>query len=187
MTYTELQAQIAQWMYRSDLTAVIPTFIELAEERFNRHLRVRAMEVALPSTPIVDGRITLANDIADVKLLWTGSEPRPLTAQSLDAVIASGQTGTPNIYARQGQVLEFNGGGSVSGVLYQKIPALSPSNATNWLSLQAPSAYLFGALVEAKIYIEADPSTMESRLQSILNELAGNDNRYPGPMVARVK
>lgn len=187
MTYTELQAKIAQWMYRSDLTAVIPTFIELAEERFNRHLRVRAMEIPLAETPIVDGQITLASDVADVKLLWASMNTKPLQAATLEAVIASGSSGVPSMYARQGQTIYLNGGGSVAGVLYQKIPALSSSNATNWLSLQSPSAYLFGALVEAKIYVEADFSVMESRLQSVLNELSGNDQRYPGPLVARVQ
>lgn len=187
MTYTELQATIAQWMNRGDLAAVIPTFIELTEERFNRHLRVRAMELPLASTPIVDGQITLAPDVADVKLLWAAMNTKPLQAATLEAVIASGSGGVPSMYARQGQILYLNGGGSVAGVLYQRIPALSGTNATNWLSLQAPSAYLFGALVEAKIYIEADSSVMEARLQTTLNELSGNDQRYPGPLVARVQ
>jgi hypothetical protein len=186
MNYSELQAQVAEWMNRSDLTSVIPSFIALAEERFNRHLRVRAMEIALEDEPIADNKVTLDGSVVDVKLLWTGAEPRLLMSQSLEAVIAGGTTGEPTMFARQGQMLQFNGTGSVSGVLYQKIPALATASS-NWLSVQAPSAYLFGAMVEAKGYTGGDPMPWESRLQAVLNELAGNDNRYSGPLVARAR
>ena len=40
MTYSELKSNIADWLNRSDLTSVIPTFISLAENRLNRQLRV---------------------------------------------------------------------------------------------------------------------------------------------------
>lgn len=186
MNYSQITAQIADWMNRSDLTTVIPSFIALAEERFNRHLRVRAMETALSATPIVDNRITLAADIADVKILWTGAEPRALDQQSFETVLSSGTTGEATMFARQGGDLYFNGSGDISGVLYQKIPALQTAT-TNWLSESAPSAYLFGAMVEANQYTGGDSAPWESRLQSVLSEIAGNDQRYSGPLVARAR
>ena len=39
MTFTELKTNIADWLNRTDLTSVIPTFITLAEARLNRQLR----------------------------------------------------------------------------------------------------------------------------------------------------
>ena len=42
-TYTDLQSSVADWLNRSDLSAVIPTFIQLAEAKFNRELRTRDM------------------------------------------------------------------------------------------------------------------------------------------------
>ena len=39
MNYSELKSNIADFLNRSDLTAVIPTFIQLAEGRLNRQLR----------------------------------------------------------------------------------------------------------------------------------------------------
>ena len=43
-TYDGLQAAIADYLGRSDLTERIPTFIALAERRMNRELRLRVME-----------------------------------------------------------------------------------------------------------------------------------------------
>ena len=42
--YTELKTAVANWLDRDDLTDRIPEFIALAESRFNRLLRIRAME-----------------------------------------------------------------------------------------------------------------------------------------------
>ena len=41
--YADLQATIAQYLARSDLTDQIPTFIRLAEDRLRRELRIRPM------------------------------------------------------------------------------------------------------------------------------------------------
>ena len=41
--YTTLQATIADYLARSDLTTQIPEFIRLAEDRLLRDLRIRQM------------------------------------------------------------------------------------------------------------------------------------------------
>ena len=43
-TYVELQTAVANWLDRDDMSARIPEFIALTEARFNRILRIRAME-----------------------------------------------------------------------------------------------------------------------------------------------
>ena len=43
-TYNGLQASIAGWLTRSDLAALIPDFITLAEARLNERLRLAPME-----------------------------------------------------------------------------------------------------------------------------------------------
>ncbi|WP_288074947.1 hypothetical protein [Pseudomonas sp.] len=185
MTYAQLLAKVAQWMSRDDLTARIPDFIELTEERLNRHLRVRQMETAMPATALTDGLITPASDVIDAKVLWaTGYETTPLAAQSLESVISSGSYGPPSMYAWEGSSLRVDGVGSVQGVLYVRIPALSTAS-TNWLSEQAPSLYLFGALFEAAQYVGDDPSLWQERFDQALSDLQGNDQRRPGPLVAR--
>ena len=43
-SYSSLQTAVANWLDRSDLTDRIPEFIDLAEARINRALRIRLME-----------------------------------------------------------------------------------------------------------------------------------------------
>jgi hypothetical protein len=90
------------------------------------------------------------------------------------------------MYAHTGNQLQFNGGGSVAGVLYQKLPAISAFD-TNWLSLSAPSIYLFGGMAEAMMYMGGDPSIWSQRYVNVVDELIGNDQRYSGPLVVRAR
>lgn len=187
MNYTQLSAQVAQWMNRDDLTARIPDFIALTEERLNRHLRVRQMETTLAATAITNNTITPAADVLDVKTLWVPNyERNPLVAQSLESVVASGGDGIPTMYAMDGADLRFDGAGDVQGVLYARIPALA-SATTNWVSEGPWSLYLFGALVEAALYVGDDPSVWQMRFDQALAEVQGNDQRRAGPLVARAR
>jgi hypothetical protein len=189
MNYTQLLAAIADLIHRSDLSSAIPGFVMITEAKLNRYLRVRQMETVLPETPIASNVIALDPGIADVKLLWLpGYEGAPLKRQALDAVVASGTQGTATMYARRGgSDLYFNGTGNVQGVLYEKIPALSDSNLTNWLLDEHPDVYLYGALVEAAIYIKDDPTVYAAQYQGALNEVGANEQRYTGPLVARAR
>ncbi len=189
MNYTQLVSAIADLMHRTDLGAAIPTFISLAEARLNRHLRVRQMETDLAPTAILNNRITLAQDIADVKLLWVpGYEGTPIERQSILGAVSGGTQGLPTMYARTGERdLHFNGGGSVQGVLYRKIPALSGSNLTNWLVSESPDVYLYGALIQAAIYTKDDPLLYQEQYTAAVNEVSGNDQRYTGDLRARAR
>ena len=190
-TYAELQTAVADWLNRSDLGARIPDFIALAEERFDRHLRVRAMELVLAETAITGNVVAIPANTLAVKTLWlTGYEAAPLKPQSLEAVIAAGSDGIATLYAWQDTSWRFNGSGSVQGVLYQKIPRLA-TVSTNWLLTSHPSAYLFAALAEAAVYMR-DPDAVQlctARSDTVLNEIAGNQMRdtASGPLVARAR
>ena len=183
MNYTSLLAQVAAWLNRTDLTAVIPDFVTLTEERINRSLRVRQMEVAMPVTSIVSNSITPPAGTLDVKTLAIDGGDT-LAVQSYETVLRMQNSGTASLWAWNGTDLYFNGGGDVVGVLYTQVPALATAT-TNWLSEAAPSVYLFGCLMEAALYTGGDASTWEGRFQSALSELQMNDKRYNGPLVAR--
>jgi hypothetical protein len=190
--YAELQTAIAQWLHRSDLSAVIPDFIALTEEKLNRHLRTKDNELVLTPTAIVNNRVTIPSDVVAVKSLWLdGYEGSPLKAQSLETVIANGVQGLPSIYAWQGNELVFDGTGTVEGIFYEKIPALSISNTSNWVLASYPSMYLFGALQEANLYIKntGEASMWNGRFESVLNEVNLTDSvgLYSGPLVARAR
>lgn len=189
MNYSDISARIADWINRGDLTTRIPDFIALAEERMNRALRVRQMESSLAATAITDNLITPAADVVDVKALWVPNYERtPLSPQGLESVIAGGYQGTPTMYAWDGADLRFDGAGDVQGVLYVKIPALATA-LTNWVSDGPWSLYLWGALMEASLFVKdsASAATWEGRFLQVIDELQGNDRRRSGPMTARAR
>ena len=189
--YTELRTAIAQWMHRTDLTAIIPDFIGIVEEKANRYLRTKDNEIYLAPTAIVNNRITIPTDTVAVKSLWLSGYEVPIKAQSLENVLASGTNGLATLYAWQSNEFVLNGTGTVEGVLYEKIPALSDTNPTNWLLTATPSIYLFGALAEANLYTKnAEEATLwKARFDGLLDELNGNSQRdtMNGPLVARAR
>ena len=71
-TYSTLQTDIATWMHRSDLTSVIPSFIQLAEEElFKTHfnaLRVREMEAEVTLT-VTSLAATLPADFLEARYI----------------------------------------------------------------------------------------------------------------------
>jgi hypothetical protein len=188
--YTELKAAIATWIHRTDLTSVIPDFISLAEERMNRHLRTREMEVTLAETLIVDGRIPMPAGTVAVKTIWVPNyEATPLRAQPYEQVLTMGINSIPTAWARQGADLVFDGNGSVQGVLYEGIERLGDSNPSNWLLASHPSVYLFGALAEASTYVKnvEDAMLYQQRMDRAMDEISGNSMRdsVGGPLVSR--
>jgi hypothetical protein len=190
-TYTDLQASIAGWMNRTDLTAFIPDFIRLAEERLQRALRVQEMEAVMTPVAIVAGSIAAPAGALAIKTAWiTGYETAPLKPQSYEALLALGTNDTPTRYAWVGSTLYFDGAGTVNAIVYQAIPPLA-SNSTNWLLTGYPSAYLFAALVEGWLFLrnKDEAKTWDDRLQQTLDEIGGNDQRdsMNGPLVAKAR
>jgi hypothetical protein len=192
-TYDELKTAVASWLHRTDLTSVIPDFIMLAEERMNRTLRVRQMEAALAETDIEDGNLIAQPDgMVGVKTLWVPNyEASPLKPQTYEFVVANDTETYPTHWAWVGESLYFNGTGSVQGVYYTQIPALSDTATTNWLLTAHPSLYLRGSLLEAAIYTR-DPEGVafcQAAFDATLADIMGSNARdiYSGPLQARAR
>lgn len=176
-TYAELQAAVADFLNREDLT-VIPTFISLAEARLNRDLKHWKMEVrseatfnqqyeVLPSDWRTAKRVALLNDVA---LRNEGSE-KILKYRSESAL-----TGKPCFYAIVGGQIELypTPDGDYDGemVYYANIPALSDSNTSNWLLAYAPDVYLYGTMMHTAPYLgDDDRLTWAALYQSGIDEL----------------
>ncbi|WP_288076721.1 hypothetical protein [Pseudomonas sp.] len=164
-TYSELKAEIASWLNRSDLSETIPTLIQLAEVQLNADLTSRFMEVKA-SLPVTAGVSTasLPSDLLDIKRLQVvGSPNRVLIYRSPDEIAqdnAANQTGMPETFSVFGNTLELapipDSDCTLELLYYQKIPALSDSNPTNWLLTNWPNAYLFGALLQAQPFLMND-------------------------------
>jgi hypothetical protein len=206
--YTSLQAAVTEYLARDQdttLIARIPTFIQLAEAKFNRQLFVRQMEQR--STALVD---------------TTSSEPEfislPVDFQSMRRVRLSSVTGKPCLEFKSGtQMDEYRFGISdvaaqpryftvfggeielaptpdqnytVEMIYRTNIPSLGTS-AANWLLALAPDLYLYGALLEAAPYIKEDGriQTWGLGFTSALNDLnnLGLTSTFnAGPMTVRI-
>ena len=69
-TYTDLLASVAAWLNRSDLTAVIPDFVSLAEGRIARDLRLRKQVINTTLSTVAGTQsVTLPSDFLEAENL----------------------------------------------------------------------------------------------------------------------
>lgn len=198
-TYSELKSAIADELNRSDLTAVIPNFISLAEARLNRDLRVRQMIKRSNANTVAGSRyLAIPPDWQQAKNLQITASGRTqqLEYMTLDFsdyynATQGGATGIPKYYNFTGGEIELiptpNGVYSVEMAYYGKVTPLSDTTTTNWLLTQWPDIYLYGALIHSAPYLKEDEridvwSTIYDRLT---NEVNASDERaqYSGSIL----
>jgi hypothetical protein len=192
--YTDLQAAIASWMVRSDLTSVIPDFITLFEATVNRRLRVRQMETVGTIT-MSSGTGTLPTDyLAWKRLTWPGSTSMELDYVHpgyLKAAYPTSPAGTPQIWTIEGSSILTrpydSNNTSLTFLYYAKVPDLA-TNSTNWLMTAHPDLYLFGSLVEAQAYVlDAEKAALwKLRRDELFFEIEKLSNKTQGPAAPRV-
>lgn len=166
MNYSQLKSNIADFLNRSDLTAVIPTFIELAESQMERPLRVRQM--LSRSTASIDTQYSaFPADFLEAKTFKiTSSNPiQPLeflTPEQMDDrdQLYANAPGMPKYFTVIGNQLRVSPTPDATYTAelsyFAKLPKLSDSVTTNWLLASSPDAYLYGALMQAAPYLKDD-------------------------------
>ena len=159
-TYTDLKTSVADYLARSDLTAVIPTFIVLAEDRINRKLRAHDMQVTA-SVTMSSGVGSLPADFLEwSSARWEGSarqqDLKYREPNSEEWRVRYRPNGDPSMFSIIGNQLKIRpvASGNVTLDYYQKVTALSTSNETNWLIIRAPGVYLNYTLAEASLYLK---------------------------------
>ena len=192
-TYTELKTSIASWLNRDDLTSVIPDFISLAEAGINRDLRHYKMIERADAT--LDSRYVQmpADWMETVRFSITSGDTYRLELVSRDDMLEYRQktadtSGRPRFYANIGDTIEVfptpDADYTMQLQYYAKTPALSDSNASNWLLLDAPDVYLYGTLIQSAPYLQDDARTQTwaalyaAALQSL--QKASDDPRFAG-------
>lgn len=163
-TYAELQTAIADFLNRDDLTSAIPTFIDLAEAQMQRE--IRHYKMMQRSTAPIDTRYSALPSgwLETVRFHIVGDQSYRLELTSMDDMLqlrtADSATGRPTHYAHIGSSLEVyptpDEAYTAELLYYEKIPALSDSNTSNWLLEQAPDAYLYGSLLQSAPYLRDD-------------------------------
>ena len=200
-TYAELKTSIGDWLNRSDLTAVIPDFISLAEAQVERTLRTRQMIVRANAS--FDAQYgAVPSDFLEAKSLkLTSTNPQsPLSFLSIDALDAEMTkytgSGKPKFFGVVGGQLRIvptpDATYTTELTYYAKLAKLSNSNTSNWLLASSPDIYLYGALLQAAPYLQDDAriQTWATLYERALNDLQTADDRGAssgGALLTRAK
>lgn len=162
--YSQLQASIADFLNREDLTAQIPDFITLAEAQFQRDIKHWKMEKRAEVT-LTDRYTALPVDYLRPQRLYITGGNKPLIPISQDEMqIKRGRSGDSGgddpayycITAGEIEIYPSPSGGVLEMFYIGKIPALSDSNVQNWLLSTAPDIYLYGALSQTAPFLKDD-------------------------------
>ena len=165
--YSNLQTTIADFLNRDDLTAAIPTFIQLGEAQMNRDIRHWEMEARSSGQQSQgDQYMQLPADwLETIRIHLTSQGTNALELASLAAIAdkraaVDDQAGRPRFYAHvRGEFELFptpDEDTDFELLYYQKIPALSVSNTTNWLLEYSPDIYLYASLAHSAPYLAED-------------------------------
>jgi hypothetical protein len=162
LTYSDLTAAVADWLMRDDLTARVPDFIAMGEDRMAKDVRVSDMET-IATAYMGSGVVTLPSDFIEaIRITGNGAYDRPLdliTTQYAGENYFTSSAGSPTRYTITGNLLTTypNGGsGGLTMIYYAKPRALDFGNATNWLYAKSPRLYLYAALCESAPFIQDD-------------------------------
>lgn len=187
--YTELQASIASWLDRTDLTAIIPDLITLCEGRIARDLRLRE-QIANYTADTTAGTQTLLlpTDILEIENITNTSSNPPTTMSVITPEIGDRKypnnywTGQPVDYWVLGLFLYFgptpDAAYTISLDYYKRIPALSVQE-TNFLLERYPAIYLFGSLAEASAFLDQDDARIarwEAKYKAEVDKLQSTDD-----------
>ena len=206
--YPSLQTAVTEYLARDQdttLIARIPSFIQLAEAKFNRQLFVRQMEsrviavvdltssepefIALPSDFQSMRRVRISSVAGKPALEFrSGMQMDEFRFKSADVA------GEPRYFTVFGNEIELaptpDQGYTIEMIYRANIPPLA-TNSSNWLLALAPDLYLYGVLLESAPYIKED-----ARIQTWgvgftgalndLNNLGLTSTFNAGPMTVRI-
>jgi hypothetical protein len=160
-TYAELQTAVINWADRSDLASRVPEFIALAEDTLNKRLRIRAMENRATAT-INSEYSSLPTGFVEMRNFQLNTSPkqtlRLVAPEYIDTFWAGSTTGKPVVYTFIGgeiQVAPSPDGSYTAEMDYYKKWDIA-TDTTNWLLTNAPSAYLYGSLLQAEPFLRND-------------------------------
>lgn len=201
MNYTSLKSSISDWIARSDLAdATLDDFIDLAEARINRKLRIRAMEAtyfraldsdssaAVPATWLQwrdaflyqgtpDTEDTF-NELANAITFPLNTATVGGAAESFSRSAADGGSVT-RIGSRFYISGKPAGTFTLGGIYYAAFTPLSSGDLTNWLTDNAPDLLLAACMSEAAAYVKSERQMQywTARYASLIDELQDQDTR----------
>jgi hypothetical protein len=169
LTYDNLVTTIEQYLERNDAAVVsqIPVFITLAEFEIAQQIKT------LGQIEVAQGVMSVGNPIIQKPARWrktvsmsvtSGGEKTPVFLRKYEYLTnynAQSASGLPKYYADYDYDNWFvapvpDQSYQFEVLIYQRLQPLSSTNQTNWITNNAPNAMLFGALLQAVIYLKDD-------------------------------
>lgn len=165
--YTEIAASVSDWLNRAgfaEITGRVEDFILLAHKRVIREVRAPWMEAdATPSVAAASGEASLPADYLDVKSQTYTDDSESKTYGLVRApryIVEHKQadTGPCKFFEVNGSTIYVGPKPDAADTFilyYYKDPgSISTTVATNVISDEAPELYLYGALIEAAIFMK---------------------------------
>ena len=186
--YATLQTTIASYLARTDLTATIPEFIRLAEDRLSRDLRIRQMLQIVKTDTVADtSTVEIPSDFLAMKDIHISSTDPigVVTFQSPSNFFRNTRataSGQPIFYTALGSEFKFAPIPSsvyTLHMLYYFKPAYMSSTVSSnlWLA-NTPDLLLYAALGEAEPFLMNDErlATWASMYDRGVNSLTKSDD-----------
>lgn len=163
-SYNNLKTAIADYLDRDDLSTQIDDFIDLAESRHKRDLRIREQVERAQAT--INSRYTaLPNGFLQMRVLRLLTTPVcPLVEVNLNEMSAlriesDVATGRPTYFTVHEEIeidIVPDQDYTAEMIYWGELTPLSGTNTSNALLQRAPDLYLYGALLEAEPFLAND-------------------------------
>ena len=162
--YSAFVTTVENYLARTDLTSVIPDFVQMAQLRMSRDLRTEAMLKVATTTPS-DNKVAFPTDFLELREMhFQGNPPIILEYQSPDLFFRNGQTslsGRSHYFTMLGTEFQFapsqNSDYTIQILYYAQPTFISSTTSSNLFLAYYPDALLYATLAEAEPYLMNDP------------------------------
>ena len=168
MTYDNLVADVAQYLERTDTAtlAKIPTFIGLTEQKIAARLKI--LGILTVQTSVVNQNVNIIDKPArwhkSVSMNVTVAGRRtPMLLRTTEYLREywpdPAQQDVPKFYADYDYTHWLiaptpDAAYNFEVLYYERIQPLDSSNQTNWFTIYAPQAMIYGSLAEASMFLK---------------------------------
>ena len=161
--YNSFVTTVENYLARTDLTSVIPDFVQMAQLRMSRDLRTEAMLKVATTTP-TDNKVAFPTDFLELREMhFQGNPPIILEFQSPDLFFRNGQTslsGRSHYFTMLGTEFQFapsqNSSYTIQILYYAQPTFISSTTSSNLFLAYYPDALLYATLAEAEPYLIND-------------------------------
>ena len=189
-SYSALKSAIGTYLGDTAQDSNRDDFIDLFEAWANRVLRHTAMEEQTTLTTNSSGLATLPTGYLDIRSVRYSASPsrelKPLSIGSLNRLSPYDTAGTVYAYTitsisnvQKIRIIDPLDAASLVVTYFEKIPALSDSQTTNWLLDLSPDLYFYGSLAQAYAWRRQFEvaAGLQAKAQQVVDEISSIDER----------